>query len=131
MPGSTRRSVPGVLGAVAACEAVGGVSGLAARKGISQWLPTLERPPFQPPDGVFGPVWTILYALIGISWYLVRTAPTETTPTGATPAGFPSIEISVSRKGVLPQLSSGVVTSLGTQVYQNSSPCWLCAMTSR
>jgi len=87
MPGSTRRSVPGVLGAVAACEAVGGVSGLAARKGISQWLPTLERPPFQPPDGVFGPVWTILYALIGISWYLVRTAPTETTPTGATPAG--------------------------------------------
>src|SRR6202021_1730470 len=47
--------------------------------------------------------------------------------TGATPAGWPSIVISVSRKPVLPQLCSSDATSLGTQVYQNSSPDWLCA----
>lgn len=70
-----RRSVIGALGAVAACEAVGGLSGLAARRGVSEWLPTLDRPAFQPPDWVFGPVWSVLYAMIGLSWYLVRTTP--------------------------------------------------------
>src|SRR4029077_16255805 len=51
--------------------------------------------------------------------------------TGATPAGWLSMEISVSRKPGLPQLKSSCETSLGTQVYQNSSLDWLCAKTSR
>src|SRR5260370_29376763 len=37
----------------------------------------------------------------------------------------------VSRNPVPPQLCSSPATSLGTHVYQNSSPAWLCATTSR
>jgi tryptophan-rich sensory protein len=40
--------------------------------GIREWLPTLDQPRLQPPDSVFGPVWTVLYATIGISWRLTH-----------------------------------------------------------
>jgi tryptophan-rich sensory protein len=38
------------------------------------WYRGLRKPPFQPPDWVFGPVWTGLYALIGLSGYRVWRA---------------------------------------------------------
>lgn len=38
---------------------------------ISPWYLTLERPIFSPPNWVFGPVWNILYLLMGISLFLV------------------------------------------------------------
>lgn len=37
----------------------------------------LNRPPLSPPGWVFGVVWTVLYLLMGIALYLVRTAPGE------------------------------------------------------
>jgi translocator protein len=62
------------LAAVAACETVGAVGVLVNRRGVDQWLPTLDQPPFQPPDWLFGPVWTFHYALIGLAWHLCRSA---------------------------------------------------------
>jgi benzodiazapine receptor len=41
------------------------------------WYRSLVRPPLAPPDWVFGPVWTLLYTLMGVSLWLVwrRTGP--------------------------------------------------------
>lgn len=39
--------------------------------GVSGWYQTLQKPWFNPPDWMFGPAWTILYILMGISWWLV------------------------------------------------------------
>ena len=38
---------------------------------IPSWYATLQRPSFSPPNWIFGPVWVILYILMGISVYLI------------------------------------------------------------
>ena len=73
-PVSGLRELVGFLGAVVACEAVGELGALVTVPAVSEWLPTLDQSRFQPPDWVFAPVWTVLYALIGISWRLTRRA---------------------------------------------------------
>ncbi|MES3004546.1 MAG: TspO/MBR family protein [Patescibacteria group bacterium] len=50
---------------------VGGVSGLLTSSGVNGWYSTLEKPFLNPPSFVFGPVWTILYIMMGISLYLI------------------------------------------------------------
>ena len=49
----------------------GTLSGLANANSISTWYSTLNKPSFNPPNYLFGPVWTILYILMGISLYLI------------------------------------------------------------
>lgn len=38
---------------------------------ISVWYAGLLKPEFSPPNWIFGPVWTILYILMGVSIYLI------------------------------------------------------------
>jgi tryptophan-rich sensory protein len=51
--------------------AVGGLSGFATSRGVQAWYPTLVKPSFNPPSWVFGPVWTLLYLMMGIAAFLV------------------------------------------------------------
>ena len=50
---------------------VGAVAGITTAKAIPTWYATLNQPSFNPPNWVFGPVWTVLYIVMGISLYLV------------------------------------------------------------
>lgn len=38
---------------------------------VSTWYLTIKKPLFNPPNLVFAPVWTVLFILIGISFYLI------------------------------------------------------------
>lgn len=52
---------------VAACLLVGGLGGLATSSSVRTWYPTLEKPAWNPPAWLFGPVWTALYVAMGVA----------------------------------------------------------------
>jgi len=54
--------------------AAAGIGTIATIPNIPTWYSTLEKPLLNPPNWVFGPVWTLLYLLISISLYLVITS---------------------------------------------------------
>lgn len=63
------------LGAVAGCEFVGILGSIFTAKEIPTWYASLAKPWFQPPNWLFGPVWTVLYALMGTAvWLAYRRA---------------------------------------------------------
>ena len=51
--------------------AVGSVAGLFTRPEIDRWYITINKPEWQPPNWLFGPVWTTLYIMMGIAFYLI------------------------------------------------------------
>jgi tryptophan-rich sensory protein len=60
------------------CFAVAGVSGSWTAREISGWFRTLTRPSIAPPDWLFGPVWTLLYALMALAAWQVWLLPAST-----------------------------------------------------
>jgi len=50
---------------------VGGTSGFFTATGVESWYQTIARPTWNPPGWLFGPVWTTLYVMMGISLFLV------------------------------------------------------------
>jgi translocator protein len=53
------------------CEAIGIVSGLLSQTEMKTWFITINKPSWNPPAYLFGPVWTILYFLMGIAMWLI------------------------------------------------------------
>ncbi|WP_137134827.1 TspO/MBR family protein [Rhizobium sp. FKY42] len=50
---------------IAVVVALGALIGIANVPG--EWYQSLNKPPFNPPNWIFGPVWSTLYVLIGIA----------------------------------------------------------------
>lgn len=65
-----------LLGWLVLCFAVAAVSSLFSRHNIPTWYAELVKPPLSPPDWVFAPVWTVLYAFMAIAaWLVWKTRP--------------------------------------------------------
>ncbi|HWB62671.1 MAG TPA: TspO/MBR family protein [Chitinophagales bacterium] len=60
---------------------IGGLSGVLTATEITGWYKNAIKPSFNPPNYVFGPVWTLLYALMGVSLFMVMNATTGTDRT--------------------------------------------------
>jgi len=56
---------------IAVCLGAGGLGAIATTPEIDGWYRTLTKPTWNPPDSVFGPVWTTLFVLMGIAAWLV------------------------------------------------------------
>ncbi|MGB7957451.1 MAG: TspO/MBR family protein [Minisyncoccia bacterium] len=60
-----------LVAAIMISELAGVLGSVFTIRAIPDWYATLKKPKLNPPGWVFGPVWTILYLLMGISAFLV------------------------------------------------------------
>lgn len=59
------------LSAIFVCQLAGILGSIFTFSAITDWYAYLNKPFFSPPNWVFGPVWTILYFLMGVSVFLI------------------------------------------------------------
>jgi translocator protein len=52
-------------------QAAGWIGALATASSVKTWYRALNKPRWNPPSQVFGPVWTLLYLLMGTASWLV------------------------------------------------------------
>jgi benzodiazapine receptor len=75
LPGSEHMTVGSVVRLVVACGvslAAGAIGSFAVgAQGFRPWYEAIAKPVFTPPGWVFGPVWTVLYLLMGVAAFLV------------------------------------------------------------
>lgn len=65
----------GLLGAsFASVTLVAALGGALTARGLGPWYEALPKPAWNPPAWVFGPVWTVLYALQAVAAWLVLRA---------------------------------------------------------
>ncbi|MFD2826363.1 TspO/MBR family protein [Leeuwenhoekiella polynyae] len=56
-----------ILIPVTICLIVGFLSAIATQSSVDVWYINLEKPFFTPPNWLFGPIWTLLYILMGVA----------------------------------------------------------------
>jgi tryptophan-rich sensory protein len=68
---TTARQVIGLVVSVAVCLGCAGIGSLLTMPAISTWYKTIRKPTWNPPNWLFGPVWTLLYLSMAVAAWLV------------------------------------------------------------
>ncbi len=69
--GKYMRNISKLIISIAVCQLAGVIGTIFSVPAIKNWYSFLEKPSFSPPNWLFGPVWIILFFLMGISLFLV------------------------------------------------------------
>lgn len=73
MHAPSARRIPSLLvlaGIIVVCLVIGYVGSIFTTPKIDDWYATLQKPSFNPPSWVFGPVWTVLYIAMAVAAWL-------------------------------------------------------------
>jgi benzodiazapine receptor len=65
------RRIGGLLGFLILCLAVSALGGAVTATSVDSWYQTLRKPPFNPPDWLFAPVWSTLFVLMAVAAWRV------------------------------------------------------------
>jgi len=68
---TTKMSFLRFIASIALCEGAGLLGSIFTVQSITTWYAELEKPWFTPPAWLFGPAWTTLYALMGLSLFII------------------------------------------------------------
>lgn len=68
---SRKKTILTLVGFIFVCLAAGGIGGVATAENVRGWYLTIEKPTWNPPGWVFGPVWTSLYLMMAVAAWLV------------------------------------------------------------
>lgn len=77
LPGPARGHLLALGGFLAVTFLVAGVSTAFTAPAIPTWYTALAKPAFNPPSGIFGPVWTLLYCLMAVAAWLIWKRPSS------------------------------------------------------
>jgi tryptophan-rich sensory protein len=66
-----RRDTLGFSVFLALCLAVSAIGGAVTATSVGTWYRTLAKPPFNPPDWIFAPVWTVLFFMMAVAAWRV------------------------------------------------------------
>jgi tryptophan-rich sensory protein len=69
-----RQALGWLAGLFAASFGAAGLGAVWTNRSLDRWYRTLRKPRVTPPDWIFGPVWTVLYAQMAVAGWLVRRA---------------------------------------------------------
>jgi benzodiazapine receptor len=59
------------------CFAAAGIGSLLTMPSISTWYAGLDKPFFNPPNWIFGPVWTLLFLMMAVALYFILLRGTQ------------------------------------------------------
>jgi tryptophan-rich sensory protein len=65
------RSAVALIVSMGTCLLVGVSGSLVTATSVREWYPHVQKPWWTPASAVFGPVWTVLYLLMGVSAWLI------------------------------------------------------------
>lgn len=54
-----------------ACLLLGYLSGMFTAQAVNGWYASIQKPSWNPPNWIFGPVWKVLYLMMGAAFALV------------------------------------------------------------
>ncbi len=66
-------NIPKLILSIGLCLGAGILGSFFTVSSLPTWYQSLNKPFFSPPNWIFGPVWTILYIMMGVSLYLVTS----------------------------------------------------------
>ena len=70
-------NIPRLILSILICFVAAGIGTYFTTPSISGWYASLNKPFFSPPNWIFGPVWTLLYTMMGIALYIVWNKKTK------------------------------------------------------
>jgi tryptophan-rich sensory protein len=70
MTGPRPNALMALLGWLGLCFVVAALGSLEAEPSMQSWYFTLQKPELTPPNWIFGPMWTLLYAAMAVAAWL-------------------------------------------------------------
>jgi tryptophan-rich sensory protein len=68
---STATLLVGLIVSIVVCFSAAAIGGFATTSSIEGWYAGINKPTWNPPNWIFGPVWSTLYLMMAVSVWLV------------------------------------------------------------
>jgi len=91
---------PMLLVFLVACFGAAGIGSALTTSALGDWYPTITKPSFNPPNWIFGPVWTVLYLMMAVAGWLAWRAGPPPSATAVWVPYFTQLALNTAWSGI-------------------------------